>query len=462
MKKRALFLALTCALSGSVQAQSNEELKGMLDQALKTIQDLQNRVRSLEQQKQAVPPPPPPTAIKTPAAEPPTTPPVTVGGARVVAPGSAADEGAPNADKARLEIFGKVMFDAIYDFKRVDPDWNATLRPSKIPVNCPGEAGCGKDGETIFSVRQSCARIQGFIPTTWGELTALFDFDLFDSGGGNTHARVLDAWGELGLFGAGQYYTLFMDVDTFPNTIDYWGPSGMVFVRNPQLRITPYNRNGMKVAFSLEAPNSAIDTGKVSELDPALGAGIDRQKPLSGSGRRACAWIATGVTCRQPASCARSASRRLGTLNNEPTGEETGYGLNLAGQFNTFGKDRIVGQIVYGKGIASYMNDGGVDIAPGTGLQAEAVKTLGWFAYYDHYWSDQWSSSIGYSEHRQTTRPDSSPLRSTRAVMPPSICCTTPLKNLTTGAELLWGRLENKAGADGDDQRIQFSTKFTF
>ena len=63
------------------------------------------------------------------------------------------------------------MLDAIYDFKRVDPDWNATLRPSTIPVNCPGDAGCGKDGETIMSIRQSKIAFKGFVPTPKGELT---------------------------------------------------------------------------------------------------------------------------------------------------------------------------------------------------------------------------------------------------------------------------------------------------
>jgi hypothetical protein len=39
---------------------------------------------------------------------------------------------------------------------------------------------------------------------------------------------------------AGQTNSLFMDGDVFPNTIDYWGPAGMVFYRNVQLRWTPF------------------------------------------------------------------------------------------------------------------------------------------------------------------------------------------------------------------------------
>jgi hypothetical protein len=83
-------------------------------------------------------------------------------------------------------------------------------------------------------------------------------------------------------------------------------------------------------------------------------------------------------------------------------GSETGWGINVGSTINTFGKDKILLQVVYGEGIASYMNDGGMDLAPsadfeGADLQAEAIPLTGVLAYYDHYWSDQWSSSIGYS-----------------------------------------------------------------
>jgi hypothetical protein len=54
MKHQVMIAANALALCGGVQAQSNEELKAMLDQALKTIQDLQGRVKALEQTKPAV------------------------------------------------------------------------------------------------------------------------------------------------------------------------------------------------------------------------------------------------------------------------------------------------------------------------------------------------------------------------------------------------------------------------
>ena len=46
-----------------------------------------------------------------------------------------------------LELYGFLQLDAIQDFNRVNPDWDATLRPSRIPTV---DGQFGGDGQSIF------------------------------------------------------------------------------------------------------------------------------------------------------------------------------------------------------------------------------------------------------------------------------------------------------------------------
>src|SRR5688572_29955549 len=60
--------------------------------------------------------------------------------------------GAHAADSdSKLEIYGFAQADYIQDFKRVNPAWDDTLRPSRIPTQ-PGQFG--SDGQAIIGARQ--------------------------------------------------------------------------------------------------------------------------------------------------------------------------------------------------------------------------------------------------------------------------------------------------------------------
>ncbi len=372
----------------------------------------------------------------------------------------------PSLNQAGVELYGFAQADLIYDAEKMDPDWNSTLRPSKIPIHCPpngNDPGCGTNGETNVSVRQSRFGVKTMLPTAWGDFKTLFEFDLFGVGAnaGQTTFRLRHIWGEVGQFGAGQTWSVFMDPDVFPNTIDYWGPAGMIFLRNPQLRWTPYNSGGTKVALALESPSSALDQGKASEVSPDLGPTVKSRNEwpdLTAQFRTDQDWghfQASGIV--------RSVGYQVtGSPGGKPSQSLVGWGFNLGTGLRTWGKDQLLLQAAYGSGIASYINDGGIDLAPNGRLQGETVPLLGWLAYYDHWWTERWSSSLGVSQNWQPNLAGQTPNAFHSGMYASGNVLYHPLENLMVGMELLWGRLEQNDGQSADDTRIQFSAKYRF
>ena len=143
----------------------------------------------------------------------------------------------PDAGTFKVNYYGHLQTDSIYDFKRVDPTYESTLRPSNIPTQ---SGTFGDDGRFIQSVKQTQIGFKGELPTRVGTVKSWFEFDLFGTGGssGDTAFNFRHGWVEIGGLGFGQTNSNFMDITIFPNVVDWWGPSGMIFNRNPQVRYT--------------------------------------------------------------------------------------------------------------------------------------------------------------------------------------------------------------------------------
>src|SRR3954451_20969154 len=181
---------------------------------------------------------------------------------------------APRKPKDRnLELYGFAQLDAIQDFKRVDPDWEATLRPSKIPT---ANGQFGSDGQSLFSVRQSRlgAKASGMVGGKPYEVK--FEFDLYGTGAnaGQPTFHLRHAYASWGPFLAGQTNTLWMDGDVFPNVLDYWGPPGQVNTRTPQIRFTFLKDTHWMAAVALEHPSNDIDPGNLRLIDEDVAASI--------------------------------------------------------------------------------------------------------------------------------------------------------------------------------------------
>jgi outer membrane DcaP-like protein len=369
-----------------------------------------------------------------------------------------------------LEVYGFAQLDAIQDFKRVNGDWDATLRPSRIPTQ---EGEFGGNGQSIFSIRQSRLGVKATGMLGGKPYEAKFEFDLYGTGvdAGQTTFRARHIYAKWGPFLAGQTNTLFMDGDIFPNVLDYWGPTGMVFVRNPQLRWTFLNNGGWEAAVALEHPSDDIDPGRIRLIDENVAANIqsDEHVPdLTAAIRYGGDW----GHVRLAGIVRRVGYETKGTEDNEPDGAETGWGLNLTGAAKLGIATPRLG-IVYGRGIATYMNDGGMDLAPAVSLdvgeggitvvpRAEAVKLLGISAYVDMQWSKQWSSALGYSFTKVDNTNFQEPTAFHKGEYASANLLYTPVDNVLIGAEFLWGRRTDNDGDKGTDTRIQTSFKYSF
>jgi hypothetical protein len=376
--------------------------------------------------------------------------------------GAAAGQRAHAQDPPAFEVYGFAQADYVQDFFRVNPAWEDTLRPSRIPTT---KGQFGDDGQAIVSIRQSRFGVRGNTAVGGDTLRTQFEFDLFGVGvdEGQTTMRVRHVYGAWKSWLGGQTNSLFMDIDIFPNTIDYWGPAGMVFLRTPQIRWTPVSGD-KTLAIAIEKPGNDIDAGQFRTVDPELANfQADEEVPdFTAQFRIDGDWGHVQIA---------GILRKVGVENianpaNVVEHDDTGWGVDFTGHFSVGERDKLMFGLVQGAGIASYMNDGGVDMAPTTAnpatAQAEVVDLFGGTLYYDHYWNDRWSSSVGYA----TTEVDNLAGQDASAFKKGEYFSVnllhTPADNLLFGAEALWGKRTDMGGNSGKDVRIQFSAKYSF
>lgn len=206
------------------------------------------------------------------------------------------------APEGTIELYGFAMLDSGYNFGQIDPNWFDVMRPTKLPAS---RNQFFPSGSVFFSVRQTRFGVKSTFPTSHGDLKTIFEFELFGVGvdQGQTTFRLRHAWGELGHFGAGQTWSPFMDPDVFPNSLEYWGPNGMVFFRNLQFRWTPYKRGESDFIIAAERPGASADAGQYAGRVEVAGVTPQFTLPdLSVQGR----WAGEEGICRWRQSSERS------------------------------------------------------------------------------------------------------------------------------------------------------------
>jgi len=368
--------------------------------------------------------------------------------------------------KPRLDIYGFAMLDMGYQSGQNDPNWYDVVRPTKLPAF---KDQFGEDGHFYAGVRQSRLGVKGFMPTDVGEIKTIFEFELFGTGAdaGQTTFRLRHAWGELGQIGAGQTWSPFMDIDVFPNSIEYWGPNGMVFFRNVQLRWTPWTKGDSRFVVALERPGASADQGDYAgriELE-----GVKGRFPLpdlSAHYRKVGDWGHVQV-----AGIVRQI--KWDDLNNDEfdlSGSATGWGINVSTNVKIAQKHVLRASVVYGEGIQNYMNDADVDVGiksngsnPRTPIVGKALPLLGISAFLDLNWNKKWTSTVGYSMEDNDNSDGQAPSAFKKGQYALANLLYYPTPAVFIGPEIQWGKRENfRDGFTSDDFRVQISAKYNF
>jgi hypothetical protein len=368
--------------------------------------------------------------------------------------------------KPKIDLYGFVMTDAGINGTRQHPDWFDVVRPTKLP-SVEDEFGVGSS--VFFSVRQTRFGVRGTFPTGLGDLKTHFEFELYGTGvdAGQTTFRLRHAYGELGKFGAGQTWSPFMDIDVFPNSLEYWGPTAMVFFRNVQVRYMPIQGDS-RLTIALERPGASGDGGIYA--DRVELADVDPRFPLpdlSAEYRRAGTWGYVEL-----AGMLRYIKwEDRGTDAIDLSGDATGWGLNLSSNIKIGASNTARLQVVYGEGVQNYMNDAPADVAlesnPSGGTAAPvrgvALPLLGIVAFLDHAWSPKFSTAVGYSMLDIDNSELQSPTAFKKGQYALGNLLYTPVSGLTTGVELQYGDRENFSdGFSSSTFRVQFSFKYNY
>ena len=96
-----------------------------------------------------------------------------------------------------------------------------------------------------------------------------------------------------------------MDVDVFPNVVDYWGPNGMLFFRNVQVFWEPFAKeDDSNARIAIEAPGASGDAGVLADRVELQN--VRAPLPVTRLHGLTIAPRASGATSRSAARSARS------------------------------------------------------------------------------------------------------------------------------------------------------------
>lgn len=370
------------------------------------------------------------------------------------------DKGKPTDKPAALwnttlSFHGYFKTDAIHSrFSAGDPGERSVGRDFYIPATVP--VGPDDDFSGIdLHVKQSRFRFETTTSYYDNEpIRGRFELDFMLSTGGDERVtnsfnpRLRHAFFTFKNVLIGQTYTNFMDVATYPESLNFTGPSeSIILVRQPQFRVSfaglQFSAENPETTVTPNGGGGRIVTGDSDMPDLTVSSTFNLRKTR----------LSLGLLARQ---------LRLDDGQNIH-GKAWGYGFNFTGKLPIYRHD-LKFLVAAGEGIGRYIglnttNDSVVT----SGGDLEAIPLVSAYLNYRHRWSAFWRTNLiaGVLEiDNDTELTGPGVTRSVKSLIGNVIWQWRP--EVSFGAEILHAERETEGGADGTLNRLQFSGKFAF
>ncbi len=331
---------------------------------------------------------------------------------------------------------GYLKVDAIHDFDEIGSTDTFDVR------TIPTTGSSGADGSTRIHARQTRLNLDVSGPSSAGAFRGFVEGDFFSDQNG---FRIRHAYGTVGEVLGGQTWSTFMDEAAMPETLDFESPVAFPMIRQAQLRWTRALADGSSYSLSIEDPDSDViaPTGVAGKAEEPL-PDVNARVHLKNSRGHVQLGLFGGMARFDP---------DVGSADDVLL-----WGLNLSSKIATTGKDNAIVQLTWGDGVGRYR--GGTTAAPDANGDLEAVRVLGLMGSYEHHWSQEYRSSIGYS-WGEGDLPAGAPVTSTEDV---TYFFANVIWQFTqrawAGFEYLHGTRGTFDDEDGDADRIQLALRF--
>jgi hypothetical protein len=352
--------------------------------------------------------------------------------------------------RTAVKLGGYARVDSIVDFEN-NGNPNQFI-PATIPVD--GEPGAG--GGERFQLHSKATRLslelRRAVPGNNKNLRIYYENDFFNnSSASSMDYRLRHFYGQAYNFLVGQTFTTFMDIDSWPDTVDFQGPNALINRRQPQVRYTiPLKERQMSLAFAIEQPSVDLAGDGIPEDASTVNHAPDGVVAWRFENKRG-HLQASGIV------------RMLGyELDGADGNTELGWGGSLAGALNV-GEDKLTGGVAYGEGIGRYINDTsglGLDAALDGGGDLRALPVFAAYGGYSHQWTKQWRSTASYGYVWADAEESLGPLAYQYTQYASLNLLWQPTKALRMGLEYLYGQRKAEGGAAGEGHRVNLVLKY--